>query len=171
MAPNHEIVFASGAVNRRINDLPEAAELALDALRRDPLGEDRERTIGEIVELHQKYGYDASVLYPYFLEIINDNTRFLDIDISDEVFNASSSDPTQHEIEVELFARYKGAKEADDITPEFAISRSRRADMLKWMATLLVNKKTEPRAYIPAYEVQSNNRSNIAALPMKAKTA
>ena len=135
MEANHEITYASDAVLKTIHDLPEASELALDELRRDPLGfEDS----GRITEIEQKYGQEVKGFFIFFGKVISENNTFLAIDFDPEVDQVVARDDTQELVVNALFNRYRNNFEPEDISPEKIVSLSHRANLLRALANLAI---------------------------------
>ncbi len=161
----HEVSYASNGILRGIHDLPEAAELALDELRRDPLKtEDQEH----LNELQQRYGSEVSSFFIFFGKVINDTKAFVEIDfdpIVDEVFAA---DQSQERVVEELYAKYRTNYGQDEMPPEKIVALSNRANLLRAVATLAIKIRIDTKPAHPLKETQylrSQANARSIALP------
>jgi hypothetical protein len=142
-----EVKYISGAVIKGILETPEAAELALDELRRDPISGNTDE---HLTEIEQKHGTDVLEYYGFYFQVINKNEAFFEIDFDPRVDEAIVADTTQQQVEEEIVARFKESRSDKDITPEIIISRSKRANMLRMVAVLAIQdriqgKKSKPK--------------------------
>ena len=135
---NFEVKFTTGAVMKVLKETPEAAELALDELRRDPMNvEDNER----LNEVEQNHGTDVLEYYNFFFQVINDSRAFFEIDFEPSVDDAVTRDTTQKDVEAEIISKFNSQNFSEDLTPAIVISRSKRAHMLMWVARLEIEAK------------------------------
>lgn len=133
-----EVKFAPGAVMKGILEAPEAAELALDELRRDPMNEGDSKRLSDI---EQKHGTDVLEYYGFFFQVINNSQTFLEIDFEPRVDEAVASDTTQKDVEAEIISKFSSRNINDDLTSEVVVSRSKRANMLRLAARLAIEDK------------------------------
>ncbi len=152
-----EVNYAPGAVIKGILEAPEAAELALDELRRNPIHGNASEHLSEI---EQKHGTDVLEYYGFLFQVINNSRAFLDIDFDPRVDDAVASDITQQEVETEIFAHLRNKDLDDDLNPELVISRSKRANMLRMVASLAIQDKLESMKSKPKLEIQIDTPVN-----------
>ena len=161
----HEVSYATNSILRVIHDLPEAAEIALDELRRDPLSaEDQTR----LDDLHQRHGGEVSSFYKFFGKVINDTKTFVEIDFDPVVDEVVERDDTQTRVIEELYARYRANYNPDDIAPEQVVALSNRANLLRAVASIAIMVRVESKPTLRAEETQlfrSHANGRIIALP------
>ncbi|MGH7234367.1 MAG: hypothetical protein ACREF7_02890 [Candidatus Saccharimonadales bacterium] len=166
MEMDFEVKYAPGAVLKSIQEVPEAAELALDELRRNPMsGIDG----SQLSEIGQKHGTDVLEYYSFFFEVINAKEAFFEIDFDERVDDAVAADTTQSYVEEELSVQFRNGTGDADITPEMVISRSKRANMLRVVAKLAIEDKLKTQAAKPkATKPIKQHEESRLALPKLA---
>lgn len=138
----HEVSYAGNGILRGIHDLPEAAEIALDELRRDPLNAEDPSFINE---LKQNYGSEVSSVYSFYSRVINDTKTFMEIDFDPIVDEIVATDISQDRVIEELYAKYRANYNPDDIAPEKVVALSNRANLLRAVASLAIKVRMETK--------------------------